>query len=230
MNDSSHRRVPRAGKTQTTRTGQKSARSAADFLPDRLSLPALREAARTCEGCDLYKRATQTVFGDGPRKTNIMLVGEIPGDQEDRAGEPFVGPAGRILDSALSEIGLERSDIYITNAVKHFSWEERGKKRLHKKPRRIEVVACRPWLEAEITVIKPKLIVCLGATAAQSLLGADFRITKHRGELLQTPWAPWLTATYHPSALLRAPDEETRHTMQEEFVEDLRRAISHAAA
>jgi len=219
------------GKTDMARTvpssGKKPPRSAADFLPDRFSLPSLREASRRCEGCDLYKRATQTVFGEGPRKTDIMLVGEIPGDQEDRAGQPFVGPAGRILDSALSEIGLQRDDIYITNAVKHFSWEERGKKRLHKKPRRIEVVACRPWLEAEITVVKPKLIVCLGATAAQSLLGADFRITKHRGELLQTEWAPLLTATYHPSAILRAPDDQARHSMQEEFVEDLKRAVNH---
>jgi len=202
-------------------------RSAADFLPARLSLPALREAAAGCEGCDLYKRATQTVFGEGARKSDIMIVGEVPGDQEDRAGRPFVGPAGRILDQALEAAGVVRDDVYVTNAVKHFSWEERGKRRLHKKPRRIEVVACRPWLEAEITVVKPKLIVCLGATAAQSLLGASFRITQQRGELLQTPWAPWLTATYHPSAILRAPDDDARETMKEEMIADLRRAVKH---
>jgi uracil-DNA glycosylase len=205
-------------------------RSAADFLPERVTLPALREAAQTCEGCDLYKRATQVVFGEGPRKSAVMLVGEVPGDQEDRQGKPFVGPAGKLLDEALHEVGLDRKETYVTNAVKHFSWQERGKRRLHKKPKWSEVQACKPWLQAEILAVAPKLVICLGATAAQSLLGADFRITQRRGELLESELAAFVMATYHPSAILRAPDKDDRDRMRLEFVDDLRRAIQRLAA
>lgn len=212
----------------TSATGNK--RSAVDFLPKKMTLAALREAAAKCKGCDLYKRATQTVFGEGPASASLMVVGEVPGDQEDRQGHPFVGPAGKLLDDALANVGLDRNQVYVTNAVKHFSWEERGKRRLHKKPRRIEVIACRPWLEAEIVVVQPQLIVCLGATAAQSLLGSSFRITKHRGELLPCQWSQWIMATYHPSAILRAPEKADRDRMRQEFEEDLRRAIKRLAA
>jgi len=203
--------------------------SAAEFLPDRITLPALREAAASCRGCELYKRATQTVFGEGPRSAPVMVVGEIPGDREDLEGKPFVGPAGRLLDEALREAGFDRRAIYITNAVKHFSWEEQGKRRLHKKPKWREIKACRPWLDAEIQVVKPKLIVCLGATAAQSLMGADFRITKVRGQLLPSEWAEYLMATYHPSAILRAPDKEDRDRMRREFADDIRAANKQLA-
>ncbi len=199
--------------------------SANDFLPERKTLPTLREAAASCQGCDLYKRGTQTVFGEGPSKAGIMLVGEAPGDREDIEGKPFVGPAGRLLDDALHEAGVDRKDTYVTNAVKHFNFEERGKRRMHKKPRWGEVQACKPWLVSEIFVVEPKLIVCLGATAAQSLMGADFRITKSRGQILTSEWAPFLMATYHPSAILRAPEKADRDRMRGEFIDDLRRAI-----
>ena len=203
--------------------------SAADFLPERISLKSLREAAAGCQGCDLYKHATQTVFGDGPRDARIVLVGEVPGDQEHRQGKPFVGPAGRVLDEALEAIGLDRREVYVTNAVKHFKFEERGKRRMHKHPSRTEVVACRAWLESELAVIKPQLVVCLGATAAQSLLGPQFRVTKLRGQLIDSPWAP-LVATYHPSAILRAPEKEDRDRMHEELVADLRQAVERSNA
>ncbi|MCE9524867.1 MAG: UdgX family uracil-DNA binding protein [Planctomycetales bacterium] len=202
-----------------------SKRSVADYLPAKMTLPSLREAAMGCHGCDLYKRATQTVFGEGPKASRLMLVGETPGDQEDLQGKPFVGPAGRLLDDALEAVGLDRSHVYVTNAVKHFKWEERGKKRLHKKPGRREVVACRAWLEAEIFTVQPELIVTLGATAAQSLLGTDFRISQQRGEIIKSDWAPALVATYHPSAILRAPTSEDRRRMREELVQDLRKAV-----
>jgi uracil-DNA glycosylase family protein len=200
-------------------------RSAADFLPPKLSLSALRTAAMGCQGCDLYKSATQTVFGEGPRKAPLMLVGETPGDQEDLQGKPFVGPAGRLLDEALEKVGMDRGDVYITNAVKHFKWEQRGKRRLHKKPRRVEVVACRAWLESEIFVVQPQAIICLGATAAQSLMGASFRVTKERGRLLDNPWAPVLVATHHPSAVLRAPKKEDRDRMRLELSGDIERTV-----
>ena len=203
-----------------------SKRSAADYLPKKRTLPALRQAATLCHGCDLYKRATQTVFGEGPGDSPVMMVGEMPGDQEDVQGAPFVGPAGRLLDAALAEMGIPRKEIYVTNAVKHFKWEERGKKRLHKKPGRREVVACRAWLEAEIFTVRPKIIVALGGTAAQSLLGMSFRITQKRGEIIYSEWAPVLIATYHPSAILRAPSSEDRRRMRQEFVADLRLAFS----
>jgi DNA polymerase len=178
----------------------------------------------------LYKRATQVVFGEGPRTAPVMLIGEIPGDQEDKQGHVFVGPAGRLLDDALHAVGFDRKETYITNAVKHFSWEPRGKRRLHKKPKWGEVQACKPWLQAEILAVAPKLIVALGATAAQSLLGADFRITKHRGELIENEFAAFVMATYHPSAILRAPEKAERDRMRTEFTGDLRRAIKHLAA
>jgi len=195
--------------------------SAADFLPDRMNLTALRRAAATCRGCDLYLNATQTVFGEGPKGAHVLLVGETPGDQEDLQGKPFVGPAGRLLDEAIIEAGLARDDVYITNAVKHFRWEPRGKRRLHKKPSARQINACKPWLEAEIAVVKPRIVVCLGATAAQALLGLDFRISRQRGEFLVSPWSDWTLATHHPSAVLRAPDKADRHRMRGELIDDL---------
>lgn len=195
--------------------------SAADFLPDRMNLKALREAAAHCRGCDLYLNATQTVFGEGARSADVLLVGEVPGDQEDLQGRPFVGPAGALLDEAVTEAGLSRADVYITNAVKHFRWEPRGKRRLHKKPSARQIKACRPWLEAEISVIKPRVVVCLGATAAQSLLGNDFRISQQRGEFLVSSWSDWTIATHHPSAILRAPEKQDRVRKRGELVDDL---------
>jgi DNA polymerase len=198
--------------------------SAADFLPPRLSLKSLREAAEHCQGCDLYKNATQTVFGQGPRRAHMILLGEVPGDEEDKQGKPFVGPAGRLLDESLEAAGIPRDDVYVSNAVKHFRWEPRGKRRLHKKPSWRHIEACRPWLQAEILVIKPEVIVCLGATAAQTMLGREFRITKHRGEFFPSENDAWITATYHPSAILRAPEKADRDRMRKEFIEDLHHA------
>jgi DNA polymerase len=189
---------------------------------------ALRRAAASCQGCDLYQHATQTVFGEGPRDARIMLVGEVPGDQEDRQGRPFVGPAGRLLDDCLAEVGLKRKSVYVTNSVKHFKWEPRGKRRMHKRPARTEVVSCRAWLEAEIFAIRPHLIVCLGAVAAQSLLGPQFRLTREHGKLLETRWAPALVATHHPSAVLRAPQPQDRQRLRDEFIADLRFAKTHS--
>lgn len=203
--------------------------SAADFLPERFNLKSLRAAAEYCRGCDLYKNTTQTVFGEGPRHAHIILLGEVPGDQEDVQGKPFVGPAGRLLDESLEEAGISRDDVYVTNAVKHFRWEPRGQRRLHKKPSWRQIEACRPWLQAEILVIKPAVIVCMGATAAQTMLGRDFRITKHRGEFFPGESA-WLTATYHPSAILRAPDKEDRKRMRTEFIDDLHHAADRMTA
>jgi uracil-DNA glycosylase len=208
---------------------RKTVPTAAAFLPAKLTLPALREAAATCRGCDLYKNATQTVFGEGRSKAQLMFIGEVPGDQEDLQGEPFVGPAGKILDQALEQIGLDRAEVYVTNAVKHFKWEPRGKKRLHKKPSRLEIVACKAWLDAEIEVVQPKLLVCLGATAAQALLGAKFRITQERGKIIPRGSNELsVLATYHPSAILRAPEKADRDRMRAEFVQDLRRATQWA--
>ena len=198
--------------------------SAADFLPTRLNLKALRDAAKHCKGCDLYKNATQTVFGEGPRGAHMILLGEMPGDQEDREGKPFVGPAGRLLDESREEAEIPRDAVYVTNAVKHFRWEPRGKRRLHNKPTARQIEACRPWLQAEILVIKPEVVVRLGATAAQTMLGRDFRLTKHRGELFPGDGVDWVTATYHPSAILRAPEKADRDRMRAEFVEDLQHA------
>jgi DNA polymerase len=187
----------------------------------------VREAARECRACDLWKRGTQTVFGEGSHRADLMLIGEQPGDQEDIQGVPFVGPAGRLLDRALSEAGIDRSSVYVTNVVKHFNWEPRGKRRIHKKPNAAEVWACRPWLDAEIALVQPRIIVCLGATAARALLGGTFRLTAHRGEFVSWPSsAALVTATVHPSSLLRAPDEDTRRRETKRFVQDLRAAGS----
>jgi uracil-DNA glycosylase len=193
------------------------------LLPLRGNLEDLRNAAKNCEACDLYKRATQTVFGEGGPKAKIMMIGEQPGNQEDREGKPFVGPAGKLLDIALEDAGIDRTKVYVTNAVKHFTWEPRGKRRIHKKPSLTEISACRPWFEAEIAAVRPKVIVCLGATAAQSLLGRDFRVTERRGELIESKLAPYVTATVHPSSILRAPDEEARHEARKLFLADLKK-------
>jgi len=205
------------------------ATTAAEFVPEHPTLRALREAVQRCRGCDLYRYATQAVFGEGPRSTRIALVGEQPGDEEDRQGHPFVGPAGKLLNKALEEAGIERSDVYVTNAVKHFKFEERGKRRLHKKPSMSEIKACKPWLEAEMSVLKPEVIVCLGATAAQALLGPKYRLTKERGKFVEHPWAPHVTATIHPSAVLRAPDAAQRHQEYRKLVDDLK-AVRNALA
>jgi uracil-DNA glycosylase len=192
-------------------------------IPPHATLPELTEAAKDCKNCDLWKRSTQTVFGEGRPNAKIMLIGEQPGNQEDLEGRPFVGPAGKLLDAALVEAGVDCKKVYVTNAVKHFKWEPRGKRRIHKKPNAAEIAACRPWLDAEIAALKPKVIVCLGATAAQALLGRDFRVTQHRGELLESPLAPHVMATVHPSSILRAPDEPTRHEEMQRFIRDLRK-------
>jgi DNA polymerase len=196
--------------------------TAAAFLPETHNLASLREAAQRCEGCPLYANATQTVFGAGPVRADVVMVGEQPGDVEDRQGKPFVGPAGRLLDRLMDEAGIDRDRVYVTNAVKHFKWTPRGKRRLHSKPSSREIFACRPWLEAELEAIKPELLVLLGATAAQSLLGTQFRITKSRGRPIQTEWASWTMATYHPSALLRSIDQPGEDQLREEFVADLK--------
>src|SRR5437667_12481322 len=190
---------------------RKPVHSAAELIPDRPTIASVRDAAKDCQACDLYKRGTQTVFGEGARKAALMLVGEQPGDQEDLSGHPFVGPAGKLLDRALVEAGIDRTTVYVTNVVKHFKWEPRGKRRIHKKPNAAEIAACRPWLDTEIELVRPRAIVCLGATAAQALLGKQFKVTAHRGELIDSPLAPIVLATVHPSSLLRGPDEEPRH-------------------
>jgi len=195
---------------------------AADLIPERPSLKALRAAAAGCRACDLWKSATQTVFGEGTARARLMFVGEQPGDYEDQRGKPFVGPAGRLLEQVLEELGISRRDAYVTNAVKHFKWVREGKRRIHKKPKASEIAACRPWLDAEIAAVKPKVIVCLGATAAQALLGKDFRVTQRRGELMDSPLAPYVMATVHPSSILRAPDKETRQRERARFVADLK--------
>jgi DNA polymerase len=195
--------------------------SAVEFLPERLTLPALREAAAGCRGCHLWQVGTQTVFGEGAVQAEAMFVGEQPGDQEDRAGKPFVGPAGRVFDEALEEAGIDRTAVYVTNAVKHFKWQARGKRRIHQKPNWTEMTACQPWLEAELEVVKPRVLVLLGATAAQTLLGRQFRVTQHRGELLVSDLAEAVTATVHPSSILRG-DPEERDTNFAAFVADLR--------
>jgi len=199
--------------------------SAVDFLPPRLTLPALRESVQSCRGCQLYKNATQAVFGEGTRKAAVMLVGEQPGDQEDKAGRPFVGPAGKLLDRALEEAGIDRGSAYVTNAVKHFKWEARGKRRIHAKPSWSEVAACRPWLEAELAVVKPTVLVLLGAVAAQGLLGKQFRVTKQRGELVDSPLAPYVTTTIHPSAILRGEPEDRERALAG-LVADLRKVAA----
>jgi len=200
--------------------------TAAPLVPARPSLTKLRGAAAGCKACPLWKTGTQTVFGEGSPKAEVMFVGEQPGDQEDKAGKPFVGPAGRLLDQAMEEAGIDRSLAYVTNVVKHFKWQARGKRRIHQKPNWSEIAACRPWLEAELAVVKPRVLVCLGATAAQALLGRQFRVTRQRGEPVDSELAPVVLATVHPSSILRA-DEEDREAELAAFVSDLKVVASH---
>ena len=214
-----HNRSMRTGDEEFARPAQP---------PDTMSWSAMREAAKDCDACHLYKRATQTVFGEGPKSATMMLVGEQPGDYEDVAGKPFVGPAGKIMDQALEEAGIDRSQVYVTNAVKHFKWEPRGKRRIHQKPNSREIAACRPWLEAELRIVKPKLVVAMGATAAQTIFGPGFRVTRERGKVLSSKLAPRVLATVHPSSLLRQPDEESRQREYKHFVSDLRAALRAA--
>ena len=191
-------------------------------MPAKKTLPALQAAAAGCRGCELYRRGTQTVFGEGRGDARVMMVGEQPGNDEDLAGQPFVGPAGKLLDRALAAAGIDRGDVYVTNVVKHFKWEPRGKRRIHAKPNQVEIAACLPWLQAELDVVEPEAVVCLGATAAQALLGPRFRVTRERGTWVKAPWAERVLATVHPSAILRAPDDEARHREFDLFVADLR--------
>lgn len=199
--------------------------TAAELIPTHGTLNELQRAASHCKACDLWKLGTQTVFGEGSSNARIMMVGEQPGDQEDRMGRPFVGPAGRILDLALSKAGIERSEVYVTNVVKHFKWSpaERGKRRIHKKPRYSEIHACRPWLDAELEAVRPQILVCLGASAAQSLLGREFRVSQQRGQIVESTLAPYVIATVHPSSILRAQDENSRHFQMEAFIRDLKK-------
>src|SRR3954466_3913348 len=198
------------------------------FLPAKITLPALRKAVQGCRGCPLYKNATQAVFGEGPPHAKVMFIGEQPGDQEDLAGKPFVGPAGKLLDQVLEEVGIDRSDVYVTNAVKHFKWEPRGTRRIHSKPNSREKAACKPWLTAEFGVVAPKMVICLGATAAQDLFGSKFKITKERGKIMEdTGIAPMVMATVHPSSILRAPDHDAREKARKDFTQDLAKAAKY---
>jgi len=197
--------------------------TAASLVPPKPTLPKLRQAAARCRACDLWERGTQTVFGEGSPRARVMFVGEQPGDREDLEGRPFVGPAGRILDASLERAGIDRREVYVTNVVKHFKWEPRGKRRIHQKPNAVEIGACRPWLDAEIALVRPKVLVCLGATAAQALLGRAFKVSRQRGEFVVSPLAPRVLATVHPSSLLRAPDDETRRRETGKFVQDLKK-------
>jgi DNA polymerase len=211
---------PKAGSPDDASPG--GTRTAEPFVPESSSIKTLAAAAHACRGCDLYKAATQVVFGAGRGSARVVLVGEQPGDQEDRQGLPFVGPAGALLDKALAEAGISRDEVYVTNAVKHFKWEARGKRRIHKKPRASEIKACRPWLEAELRAIKPSVVVCLGATAAQSLLGSQFKLMQQRGTVQSSALSGRVVATIHPSSVLRAPDSEGRRAAFEMLVEDLK--------
>lgn len=197
------------------------ATTAAPLVPPRPTLPKLRAVAAECKACDLWRTGTQTVFGEGEQKATVMFIGEQPGDREDLEGRPFVGPAGVLLDKALDEAGIDRSQVYITNVVKHFKWEPRGKRRIHKKPNAVEVTACRPWLEAEIRVVKPRAIICLGSTAAQAVIDRNFKVSLQRGTFVESPLAELVTATVHPSSILRAPTDEARRNERARFVDDL---------
>ena len=196
--------------------------SAAPLIPVRPTIQRLQATAKSCRACPLWKTGTQTVFGEGSADAKVMFVGEQPGNDEDLAGRPFVGPAGKFLDKVLEEVGIDRDEVYVTNVVKHFKWEPVGKRRIHKKPNSREIAACRPWMQAELDVVKPTVLVCLGATAAQALLGNDFRVSQQRGELIESPLAPFVMATVHPSSILRAPDEEKRREAREEFTTDMK--------
>jgi uracil-DNA glycosylase, family 4 len=195
--------------------------SAADLIPEHPTLARMREAAAACQACDLWRTGTQTVFGEGKQGAQVMFIGEQPGDQEDRTGRPFVGPAGQLLDQALAEVGIERRNTYVTNVVKHFKWAPKGKKRIHKSPDAWEIAACRPWLDTEIALIQPRVLVCLGAIAARTLLGKQFRVSHQRGEFVESPLAPFVIATVHPSAILRVPDPSARGMARGRFVEEL---------
>ena len=220
--------VSKASKRSLNRTTN--AADPASITSALKTIAELRTAARGCKACDLWKTGTQTVFGEGPSRSQIMFVGEQPGDQEDRAGHPFVGPAGKLLDRALEQAGVDRSNVYVTNVVKHFKWAAaaRGKKRIHKKPRYSEIHACRPWLDSELRVVKPQILVCLGSSAAQSLLGRTFSVTRQRGQLIDSPLAPFVMATVHPSSILRAPDENARNQQMQAFINDLK-VVAHLA-
>jgi len=202
--------------------GRKSQDSAESLIPEKPTLAGLQEAAANCKACDLWENATQTVFGEGKRRAKVLFIGEQPGNDEDLQGRPFVGPAGRLLDQALEETGIDRRQTYVTNVVKHFKWEPRGKRRIHKKPNSTEIEACRPWLEAEIAAVQPRVIVCLGATAAQTLLGREFRVSRQRGQPIPSPLAHTVIATVHPSSILRAPDEQSRRSEMQHFIDDLK--------
>jgi len=202
--------------------------NAADFLPQTHTLEALREAAQDCRACDLHQHATQAVFGEGPVRSRLLLIGEQPGNDEDLKGHPFVGPAGKLLDRELEEAGIPRSDVFVTTVVKHFKFEERGTRLIHEKPSASEVQACRPWPEAEIAAVTPRVIVCLGATAAQSILGREFRLTQSHGEFFEHPWAKYVSATLHPSAILRAPDDEERHRQFRQLVQKRQQTLARS--
>jgi len=217
-------RVERLANKRAVATG-----SAADFVPSSPTLPKLRAAAMKCRGCHLWTLGTQTVFGEGPKGARVMIVGEQPGDQEDRAGHPFVGPSGKLLDRALEEAGIERDDVYVTNAVKHFKWErgEKSARRIHKKPNDAEIRACHPWLEEEIRLVQPQVVVCLGATAAQAIMGKSFRVTKERGRAVKSPSGGTVIATVHPSSVLRAPDASARAQAERDFLSDIKKVARH---
>ena len=205
--------------------------SAAPLIPVRPTLDRLRAAAKSCRACPLWKTGTQTVFGEGSPEAKVLFVGEQPGNDEDLTGRPFVGPAGKLLDKVLEEVGIDRDEVYVTNVVKHFKWEPVGKRRIHKKPNSREIAACRPWLDAELDVIEPTVLVCLGATASQALLGKDFRVSRQRGQLIESSLAPFVMATVHPSSILRAPNDEKRREAREQFTADMRKVagvIHHA--
>ena len=203
-------------------------KTAAPLIPARPTIPKLRQVAAGCRACPLWKTGTQTVFGEGSPDAKVLFVGEVPGNDEDLAGRPFVGPAGRLMDKVLQEVGIDRDEVYVTNVVKHFKWEPRGKRRIHQKPNSREIAACRPWMEAELRLVRPKLLVCLGATAAQAIFGPSFRVTRDRGKVLDSQFAPKVVATVHPSSLLRQPDEESREREYRLFVKDLRAAFKAA--
>jgi|SRR5579864_6672931 len=205
------------------RRSQDDSGTAAPLVPAQPTIKKLQEAARDCRACPLWKRGTQTVFGEGSRTAKVVFVGEQPGNDEDLAGKPFVGPAGKLLDKALVQAGIRRDEVYVTNVVKHFKWEPKGKRRIHKKPSGKEIAACRPWLEAELEVLQPKVLVCLGATAAQALLGKKFRVSQRRGEFVESELAEHVVATVHPSSILRAPDDETRHSETARFIAELKK-------